>query len=276
MDFEDLLERAIEAFDDEHVQAEFRERYHAFTVDEYQDVNLLQQTLLERGSASATTSAWSATTTSRSTGSPARRPSTCSAFPSGPRSSGSRRTTARRRRCWRLRTGSCRSSAAPRRRCARRGPTGRSRRSGPSPRRRPRRRTSSSGSAAPAARSRRWRVLFRTNARLGRLRGGAAEAGIPFQGAALLTRDAARQRARAARPDGATGRRAVRAIAARPRLARRSPPEQARRARGDAAGGPAPPRAARGGARRDAAPSSSRSCERRFGAAARHAAACTC
>ena len=46
MDFEDLLERAIAAFDDDHVAAEFRERYHAFTVDEYQDVNLLQQTLL--------------------------------------------------------------------------------------------------------------------------------------------------------------------------------------------------------------------------------------
>jgi ATP-dependent DNA helicase UvrD/PcrA len=47
MDFEDLLERAVEAFEDEHVSAEFRERYHAFTVDEYQDVNLLQQTLLD-------------------------------------------------------------------------------------------------------------------------------------------------------------------------------------------------------------------------------------
>jgi DNA helicase II / ATP-dependent DNA helicase PcrA len=47
MDFEDLLERAIELFEDENVAAEFRERYLAFTVDEYQDVNLLQQTLLE-------------------------------------------------------------------------------------------------------------------------------------------------------------------------------------------------------------------------------------
>src|SRR5436190_2044330 len=47
IDFEDLLERAIELFDDDHVVAEFRERYHAFTVDEYQDVNLLQQTLLD-------------------------------------------------------------------------------------------------------------------------------------------------------------------------------------------------------------------------------------
>src|SRR3954452_12173024 len=47
MDFEDLLERTIELFEDDHVAAEFRERYHAFTVDEYQDVNLLQQTLLD-------------------------------------------------------------------------------------------------------------------------------------------------------------------------------------------------------------------------------------
>jgi DNA helicase-2/ATP-dependent DNA helicase PcrA len=48
MDFEDLLERAIETFDDEHAVSEFRGRYAAFTVDEYQDVNLLQQTLLDR------------------------------------------------------------------------------------------------------------------------------------------------------------------------------------------------------------------------------------
>ncbi len=48
IDFEDLLERAIEIFDDGLAAAEFRERYAAFTVDEYQDVNLLQQTLLER------------------------------------------------------------------------------------------------------------------------------------------------------------------------------------------------------------------------------------
>jgi ATP-dependent DNA helicase UvrD/PcrA len=48
MDFEDLLERAIELYDDEHTTAEFRDRYAAFTVDEYQDVNLLQHTLLDR------------------------------------------------------------------------------------------------------------------------------------------------------------------------------------------------------------------------------------
>ena len=47
-DFEDLLELAIRLFEDEPgALLEFRDRYRAFTVDEYQDVNLLQQTLLE-------------------------------------------------------------------------------------------------------------------------------------------------------------------------------------------------------------------------------------
>ncbi|HEY2936398.1 MAG TPA: ATP-dependent DNA helicase UvrD2 [Gaiellaceae bacterium] len=49
LDFEDLLERAVRLFDDdEQAAATFRDRYRAFTVDEYQDVNLLQQSLLER------------------------------------------------------------------------------------------------------------------------------------------------------------------------------------------------------------------------------------
>jgi DNA helicase-2/ATP-dependent DNA helicase PcrA len=49
VDFEDLLELTIRLFDDDpHALAEVRERYRAFTVDEYQDVNLLQQTLLDR------------------------------------------------------------------------------------------------------------------------------------------------------------------------------------------------------------------------------------
>ncbi len=48
IDFEDLLELAIRLHEnDEQVRATFRARYGAFTVDEYQDVNLLQQTLLE-------------------------------------------------------------------------------------------------------------------------------------------------------------------------------------------------------------------------------------
>ncbi len=49
VDFEDLLEHAIRAFDDD---PEVRERFHAacraITVDEFQDVNLLQATLLDR------------------------------------------------------------------------------------------------------------------------------------------------------------------------------------------------------------------------------------
>ncbi len=48
IDFEDLLELAIRLFEeDAQAAALFRERFHAFTVDEFQDVNLLQQTLLD-------------------------------------------------------------------------------------------------------------------------------------------------------------------------------------------------------------------------------------
>jgi DNA helicase II / ATP-dependent DNA helicase PcrA len=49
IDFEDLLELAVRMYDEDPVAlAAFQERYRAFTVDEYQDVNLLQQSLLER------------------------------------------------------------------------------------------------------------------------------------------------------------------------------------------------------------------------------------
>ena len=49
IDFEDLLELAVRTYDeDPEALAAFRARYRAFTVDEYQDVNLLQQELLER------------------------------------------------------------------------------------------------------------------------------------------------------------------------------------------------------------------------------------
>jgi ATP-dependent DNA helicase UvrD/PcrA len=48
-DFEDLIELAIRLYEeDPHALAAVRERFRAFTVDEYQDVNLLQQTLLDR------------------------------------------------------------------------------------------------------------------------------------------------------------------------------------------------------------------------------------
>ena len=49
VDFEDLLELTIQLFDgDPGALEQVRGRYQAFTVDEYQDVNLLQQTLLDR------------------------------------------------------------------------------------------------------------------------------------------------------------------------------------------------------------------------------------
>jgi DNA helicase-2/ATP-dependent DNA helicase PcrA len=49
IDFEDMLGLAVRLFDERPAAAEeIRERFHAFTVDEYQDVNLLQAALLER------------------------------------------------------------------------------------------------------------------------------------------------------------------------------------------------------------------------------------
>jgi DNA helicase II / ATP-dependent DNA helicase PcrA len=48
-DFEDMLELALRLFDQDHnAIVELRDRYRAFTVDEYQDVNVLQQALLGR------------------------------------------------------------------------------------------------------------------------------------------------------------------------------------------------------------------------------------
>jgi len=48
IDFEDLLELAVQMFEQNGEAREtFRAQYRAFTVDEYQDVNLLQQTLLD-------------------------------------------------------------------------------------------------------------------------------------------------------------------------------------------------------------------------------------
>ncbi len=48
LDFEDLLERTVRLLEgDEEARAAVHERWRAFTVDEYQDVNLLQQSLLD-------------------------------------------------------------------------------------------------------------------------------------------------------------------------------------------------------------------------------------
>jgi DNA helicase II / ATP-dependent DNA helicase PcrA len=49
VDFEDLLELAIRMFDeDAGIAAQFRDEHRSITVDEFQDVNLLQWTLLQR------------------------------------------------------------------------------------------------------------------------------------------------------------------------------------------------------------------------------------
>jgi DNA helicase-2/ATP-dependent DNA helicase PcrA len=49
VDFEDLIELTIRLFDaDEGALEQVQDRYRALTVDEYQDVNLLQQTMLDR------------------------------------------------------------------------------------------------------------------------------------------------------------------------------------------------------------------------------------
>jgi DNA helicase-2/ATP-dependent DNA helicase PcrA len=48
LDFEDLLARAVQLLEsDGHARAAVHERWRAFTVDEYQDVNVLQQALLD-------------------------------------------------------------------------------------------------------------------------------------------------------------------------------------------------------------------------------------
>ena len=49
LDFEDVLELAVRLYEqDSSAAAAFRDRYHAFTVDEYQDVNFLQNSLLDQ------------------------------------------------------------------------------------------------------------------------------------------------------------------------------------------------------------------------------------
>ncbi len=123
IDFEDLLEQAVRMYDEDPVAlAAFQERYQAFTVDEYQDVNLLQQSLLERwvgdrddlcvvGDDYQSIYSFTGAT-----------PEYLLGMPSGSRarwSCGWRRTTARRRRSCRRPTAWCRSSAARRRSCGR-------------------------------------------------------------------------------------------------------------------------------------------------------------
>ena len=154
----------------------------------------------------ATSSARSATTTRRSTASRAPAPRTCSRCPSASRarrSSGWSRTTARRRRCSRSRTG---SRPQLRHRKARRGRR-------PEPVLRPlvssrsRRRSSSSDPRRRCPLEEIAILAARTRASAD-FEQALHEAGVPFQGASLLAREAARfllRRCARTRPGGRAG-----------------------------------------------------------------------
>src|SRR5439155_340689 len=103
LDFEDLLERTARLLEsDDAARAAVHNRWRAFTVDEYQDVNLLQQSLLDlwlgdrcspRGYRSSRWRCSCARTRGRAS---SRRPST------------TRGSRSRARRCWRAtRLASC-------------------------------------------------------------------------------------------------------------------------------------------------------------------------
>src|SRR5215211_23072 len=165
LDFEDMLELAGRLLEeDEHARTRFRARFRAFTVDEYQDVNLLQQRLLELWLGDRDDLCVVGDDYQSIYGFTGATPSGTAAA-----SSAWSRTTARRRRCWHSRTGSCRSYAARRRRCVRCAATGPIRspaRSARGARRRPSSSSASASCTRTACRSR--RSLFctgRTRAR---------------------------------------------------------------------------------------------------------------
>ena len=191
--------------------ATVRERYRAFTVDEYQDVNLLQQTLLELLARRARralrrrrrlpvdlrvhrrvarASARDAAAVPARDRDPARGELPLDA--AGARAREPARAEARRRG----------EDAA---RDARRRPGARA----AVRLRRTRPRSPSSGSARSASRYEEVAILCRTNARLVDFEEALHEAGIPFQGASFLGRESARcvlRRLDVARADGAPAR----------------------------------------------------------------------
>ena len=217
VDFEDLLELTVRLFEENaEVRETFRAQYRAFTVDEVQDVNLLQQQLLDLWLGDRDDLCVVGDDYQAIYGFTGASPEYLLAMPSGfpTRSScGSRRTTARRRRCLRSRTSSCPTSAAPRRRSARCSLTAPS----PSCARIP---TPEDEGAAIVAELRaldcpfeETAILARTNARLTDFEELLHDAGIPFQGSSLLERDAARRLTRRLERTTAPAAEAVRAAA---------------------------------------------------------------
>ena len=201
VDFEDLLAGAVGLFErDADALGVVQARYRAFTVDEYQDVNLLQQTLLELwlgerddlcavGDDYQAIYAFTGATPRHLLELPERYPAR-DRRPAG----GQLPLDARGARA--------REPARPEARRRAEDACGRRASRGPSPwrgrsRRSPTSSTSSSSGFARctrrASRSTAMAVLYRLNARSADFEAAFAEAKIPFQGAALLERDAARQ-----------------------------------------------------------------------------------
>ena len=217
IDFEDLLELAVRLFDgDERALAAFQDRYRAFTVDEYQDVNLLQQALLDRWLGDRRSSAsvgddyqsiyaFTGAPSSGCSASAARFPqATVVRLEDNYRSTPEVLELANRLV---PRLGGAEKVLRPR--------SGPEPRAAPSPPLAAGERLVGELIARPPREggrpSRRSRVLCRTNARLADFEEALSEAEIPSQGAALLSRDGGE-----AVPEGAAGAAAVGRPADRP------------------------------------------------------------
>ncbi len=216
LDFEDLLERAVRLLEgDEQARATFRDRYRAFTVDEYQDMlNLLQQSLLEQwlgdrddlcvvGDDYQSIYAFTGASPRWLLGVEARYPqATVVRLERNYRSSPevlelANRLVPRLGGADKVLRPTRPSGPAPVARVVRdrRGGGRLDRRRGGAAR-------TSAGTAYEEI-----ALLARTNARLADFEEAFHEAGLPFQGSSLLARDAARRLLKLLDRDGSTGRR---------------------------------------------------------------------
>ena len=218
IDFEDLLELTVRLFEENAEAREtFRAQYRSFTVDEVQDVNLLQQQLLDLwlgerddlcivGDDYQAIYGFTGASPDYLLAMPKRFPNAVVVrleenYRSTPQVLAlANRLVPEPRRC--------REDAAL-------GPPGRRRtgRAPVSPRPRTRAPRSSRSSARSPARSRKSAILARTNSRLTDFEELLHEAGIPFQGSSLLERDAARRLTRRLERSSAPAGEAVRAAA---------------------------------------------------------------
>ena len=198
IDFEDLLELAVRLFEENaQVRDTFRAQYRAFTVDEYQDVNLLQQQLLDHwlgdrddlcvvGDDYQSIYAFTGAGPEHLLDVPRRYPHALVVrLEENYRSTPQVLELANR-----LVPKLGGAEKVLRADAGRRARAGRPRRSR---RRRPRAPRSSPRSARSARRYERIAILARTNARLTDFEELLHDARIPFQGASLLERDAARR-----------------------------------------------------------------------------------